>query len=83
MYHMKTTSVRELKSHFSKVEGLLRSGHTIRLTKRRRVIAHIIPPPRKKRVKMPDFMARLRKNFGKRKLKVSGAELIAWDRGRG
>lgn len=82
MYHMKKASIRDLRYKFSKVEDLLREGQPIQITRRRRVIAHLIPPPRRKPVKMPDFLARLYKTFGKRKLKVSGAELIAWDRGR-
>ena len=40
-------------------------------------------PVRIKRVdKLPDFYARMRKIFGKRKLKVTSAELLAWDRDR-
>ena len=82
MHHMKKASVRDLRYQFYKVEDLLRAGEEIEITKRRRVIAHLVPIQRKKARKLPDFYARLRKIFGKRKLAVSHAELLAWDRGR-
>jgi hypothetical protein len=38
------------------------------------------PVRRKKARKLPDFYARMRKIFGKKKLAVSSAELLRWDR---
>ncbi len=80
MYHMKKASVRDLRYRFSVVEDLLRDGHEIQITKRKRVIARLLPPETVVPVEMPDFLGRMKKIFGKKRMKVSGAELIALDR---
>lgn len=79
---MKKASVRDLRYKFYKVEALLREGEVIQITKRKRVIARLVPVEPSGPGQKPDFMARMRKLFGKRKLKVSNARLLAWDRGR-
>lgn len=81
MYHMKKASVRDLRYRFSIVEDLLRDGEEIQITKRKRVIARLLPPKRPKRIRRPDFMARMKKIF-KKPLRVSGAELLAEQRER-
>jgi antitoxin (DNA-binding transcriptional repressor) of toxin-antitoxin stability system len=80
MYHMKKATVRDLRYRFSVVEDLLRDGEEIHITKRKRVIARLLPPKPATRVRHPDFLARLKKIFGKKRMKVSGAEIIALDR---
>jgi antitoxin (DNA-binding transcriptional repressor) of toxin-antitoxin stability system len=82
MHHMKQASVRDLRYHFSEVERLLEQGEGIEITKRKRVIAHLLPVKRKRPVKRPDFLARLRKIYGNKVFKESNAELIAWERDR-
>jgi antitoxin (DNA-binding transcriptional repressor) of toxin-antitoxin stability system len=83
MHHMKKASVRDLRYRFSVVEELLRDGQEIHITKRKRVIARLLPPePKADTAPLPDFAARQRKIFGKKKLKVSGAELLAAERER-
>ncbi len=82
MYHMKSASVRDLRYRFSVVEELLREGKEIAITKRRRVIARLLPAKRTAAARRPDFVARLRKIYGSKNLKVSGAELLAKERGR-
>ena len=81
MHHMRNASVRDLRYRFPEVEDMLREGEEIQVTKRRRVIAKLIPvehsPIR------PDFHARLRALYGNNVLKVSGAELLAQERERG
>lgn len=79
MYHMAKASVRDLRYKFHEVEDLLRQGQEIQITKRKRVIARLVPERDPKAPELPDFLARLRKIFDK-PLKVSGAELIAKDR---
>jgi antitoxin (DNA-binding transcriptional repressor) of toxin-antitoxin stability system len=83
MYHMKQASVRDLRYHFSDVERLLQNREEVEITKRRRVVARLIPvsaqPHRRRR---PDFLARLRTIYGRKLLKVSGAELVAQERDR-
>ena len=78
---MKKASVRDLRYAFKKIERLLHQGEEIQITKRRRVIARLVPeaqvgPP------MPDFLERLKAIYGDKALKVTGAELIAHDRSR-
>ena len=80
MHHMKKATVRDLRYRFSVVEDLLREGEEIHITKRKRVIARLLPPKPVTPVDRPDFMARLKKIYGKKRMKVSGAEIIALDR---
>ncbi len=80
MDHMKKATVRDLRYRFSVVEDLLRDGEEIHITKRKRVIARLLPPKPAKRVRRPDFLARMKKIFGKKRMKISGAEIIALDR---
>jgi antitoxin (DNA-binding transcriptional repressor) of toxin-antitoxin stability system len=82
MYHMKKASIRDLRYRFSLVEALLRDGEEIQITKRKRVIARLLPPEPPRKVKMPDFMARMKKIFGKKRMKTSGAEQLAAERER-
>lgn len=82
MYHMKSASVRDLRYRFSRVEDLLREGNEIQITKRRRVIARLLPAKRSAPSRRPDFLARLRKIYGNKVLQVSGAEVLAEERGR-
>ena len=82
MCHMRKATVRDLRYRFRKVEDLLHEGEEIQITKRKRVIARLIPaksavPPRR-----PDFLARLTKIYRGKRMKVSGAELVAQERGR-
>lgn len=85
---MKTASLRDLRYSFKKVEHLLRQGEEVQITKRRRVIARLVPEQTPATPEMPDFMGRMRaiygneKSKGIKKLKVSGAELVREDRSR-
>jgi antitoxin (DNA-binding transcriptional repressor) of toxin-antitoxin stability system len=79
MYHMKTVSVRDLRYDFKKVELLLSQGAEIEITKRRKVIARLSPVPAV-RPPLPDFLARMRANYGDKVFEVSGADLISADR---
>jgi antitoxin (DNA-binding transcriptional repressor) of toxin-antitoxin stability system len=76
---MKDVSVRDLRYDFPKVEEILRSGEEIRITKRRRVIARLIPEPMD-RPPLPDFLGQLKEVFGDKVLKVTGAQIISEDR---
>lgn len=35
----------------------------------------------KKKLRRPDFLARLRQSFGKKKLSAAGTDVVVWDRG--
>lgn len=82
MYHMKKASIRDLRYDFAKIERMLRLGEEIHITKRRRIIARLVPESEPRPVEAPDFLGRLHAIYGKKTLKVSGAELIEKDRGR-
>jgi antitoxin (DNA-binding transcriptional repressor) of toxin-antitoxin stability system len=84
MYHMTKASVRDLRYDFKKIERLLLQGEEIQITKRRRVIARLVPERAEDAniKKMPDFRARMRSIFGDKVLAVSGADLISADRDR-
>jgi antitoxin (DNA-binding transcriptional repressor) of toxin-antitoxin stability system len=79
---MTKASVSDLRYRFRKLEDLLRQGQEIQITKRNRVIATLVPAKKEARIELPDFEARLKKIYGNRKMKVSGAKLIARDRDR-
>jgi antitoxin (DNA-binding transcriptional repressor) of toxin-antitoxin stability system len=82
MYHMRKASVRDLRYRFSEVERLLQEGENIEITKRKRVIAHLLPVSSRVARERPDFLGRLRAIYGAKTLKVSGAELLARERSR-
>jgi antitoxin (DNA-binding transcriptional repressor) of toxin-antitoxin stability system len=82
MYHMRRATLRDLRYRFTAVENLLDAGEEIEITRRKRVIARLLPPATTARGKRPDFLARLARIYGGKRLKVSGAELLAKDRTR-
>jgi len=82
MYHMRNATVRDLRYRFREVENLLRAGEEIHITKRKRVIARVVPIKPPGRPQRPDFLARLKDFYGDKPLKVSGAELISRERDR-
>ena len=63
---MKTASVRELRQNFKHLLTWIEAGEEVQITKRRRVVARLVPEAATKRtlVKMPDFAARLKKIHG-------------------
>jgi antitoxin (DNA-binding transcriptional repressor) of toxin-antitoxin stability system len=82
MCHMKIATVRDLRYRFPQIEAQLREGEEIQITKRRRVIGRLVPERPKPGHAWPDFVARLQQIYGDKKLKVSGAELLALERDR-
>ncbi len=82
MYHMKNVSVRDLRYDFKKVEHLLSQGEEIQVTKRRHVIARLVPEKPADRPPMPDFLARLKAIYGDKMMEISAAEIIRMDRDR-
>lgn len=65
---MKTATVRDLRNDFAKLEAWLGEGEEIRIERRGQPVAILTPvkPSARKKIKMPDFMARLRENWGDR-----------------
>ena len=79
---MRQASVRDLRYEFKKIERLLHQGEEIQITKRRRVIARLVPESDRACPAVPDFLGRLRAIYGEKLLAVSGADLVAQDRNR-
>ena len=84
IYRMYTVTVSDLRYDFSKVERMLREGHSLRVTKRGKVIARLEPVSDSSgvdgRPPLPDFLARMQAIFGDRILEPTGAELISAER---
>jgi len=80
MYHMKRASLRDLRYNFAAVENLLQAGEEVQITRRRRVIARLVPGGDAETGKRPEFLARLRSIYGTKRLAVSGAELLSRER---
>jgi antitoxin (DNA-binding transcriptional repressor) of toxin-antitoxin stability system len=82
MHHMRKATVRDLRYRFREVENLLREGEEVQITKRKRVIATLMPAQPNIPSPRPDFLARLKKLHRSKPLKVSGAELVSRERDR-
>jgi antitoxin (DNA-binding transcriptional repressor) of toxin-antitoxin stability system len=82
MYHMTKASIRDLRYEFKKIERLLLQGEEIQITKRRRVIARLVPESADGAKEVPDFHERRRRIYGDKVLSVSGAEFLSADRNR-
>lgn len=62
---MKTASVYEVQHHFSRVLKWIAAGETVVIERRKVPVAKLVPTkPKVKPVAMPDFRARLKKNYG-------------------
>ena len=73
-------NIRQLRDT-RRLKAWLKSGKTVELRERDRVIAHIVPENEAKApAKWPDFEARRKKIFGDRIL--SGADIVIEERGR-
>ena len=75
---MPSVNLRQLRDT-KRLKTWLRSGKTVELRERDRVIARIVPEPAKPR-KYPDFAAMRHEIFGDRIL--PGADLLIEERGR-
>jgi prevent-host-death family protein len=82
MYHMKRASIRDLRYRFKEVEASLAAGEEIEIVRRNKPIATLVPVKPQGPVKMPDFMARLRRIHGDFVSERSMADLIAEERDR-
>ena len=79
---MRKATVRDLRYRFREVESLLREGAEIQITKRKRVIATLVPPKPTVPARRPNFLARLKRIYGEKRMRISGAELLSRERDR-
>lgn len=72
---MKTATVRDLRNDFARVAEWIDGGEKVQLTRHGKVIACIVPVRRspKKPVEWPDFIARLKRIYGRKILPDSKA----------
>lgn len=60
---MRTMSVRDVQHRFKDVLAWVEKGESIEVTRRGKVVATVNPPTRRASPVLPDFMARLKKDF--------------------
>lgn len=77
---MRTVTVRDLRYDFQRVEGLLRQGEELRISKRGRVIARLALEPIRR--ELPDFQERMKAVYGDACMAVAGSEIVRADRDR-
>jgi antitoxin (DNA-binding transcriptional repressor) of toxin-antitoxin stability system len=82
MYHMKKASVRDLRYRFPQIEAQLRSGEEIQITKRKRVIARLLPVRPQARKATPDFLKMLHEIYGDKVMTTLGTDLVSEQRGQ-
>ncbi len=65
---MKTATIRDLRYDFAKLEGWLRSGEEIQITKHNKPVATLLKakPVTKELPPQPDYQARLKRIWGDR-----------------
>jgi antitoxin (DNA-binding transcriptional repressor) of toxin-antitoxin stability system len=64
MWYMKTATIRQIHNEFGQVLEWVQRGEEVLVKRRRNVVARILPPPGPAESVLPDFRARLRKQFG-------------------
>ena len=78
----RAVSMRELQQNLKRVVARVERGETVELTKRRRVVAKLVPVwPQKPAEPWPDLEARARSVFGDRVISPGASELLIQERG--
>jgi antitoxin (DNA-binding transcriptional repressor) of toxin-antitoxin stability system len=75
-----TITVRELQKHLKRVLATVARGHTLQVTRRRRLVA-VLGPPRPAAAAWPDLEARARGVLGSRIVAPSASEIVIAGRG--
>lgn len=82
---MKTATVRQLRTEFPKVLAWVNSGQEVTITRRRQVVASLVPAgnhPKRQPV-LPDFRARLQRTYGTKTVPAAVmTDILAENRGR-
>jgi antitoxin (DNA-binding transcriptional repressor) of toxin-antitoxin stability system len=63
---MKTATVRDLRNRFPRIAEWIEQGQPVEITRAGKVFARLVPapPPKPRRFRMPDMMARLKQTYG-------------------
>ena len=80
---MKTASIRDLRNQFPLVARWIEEGESVEITRAGKPFARLAPLPEtyRKPVVMPDFLARMRRDFPDGKASVSLQSIVDYDRG--
>lgn len=78
---MKKVSIMEAQHNLSKVLQQVEEGHAVYVTRRKQVVAKVIPPEKEGAVTFPDFAKRARQTWGKAWTGASTDDLLDETRG--
>lgn len=81
MNERKTYSIMESQHNLARVVREVEAGYEVRITRRKKLVARLVPPEEDDRVEFPDFAARARRVWGERWHGSSSDALL--DEGRG
>ena len=61
---MKTATIRDIRHDFGRILSWVEEGQQVEITKRRRIVARMVPvKPKAPKKEWPDFMGRMKKAF--------------------
>jgi antitoxin (DNA-binding transcriptional repressor) of toxin-antitoxin stability system len=78
---MKKVSIMEAQHNLSKVLQQVEEGHAVYVTRRKQVVAKILPPGQTGKLEFPNFTKRAKQTWGKPWTGVSTDELLDESRG--
>jgi len=78
---MKQFSIMETQHNLSKVLREVEAGEEVQITRRKKVVARLLPPAVSEPVRFPDFSARARRTWGETWKGSSSDELLNQSRG--
>lgn len=78
---MKQFSIMETQHNLSRVLREVEAGHEVQITRRKKVVARLLPPSKPETVEFPDFAARARAVWGGSWEGTSSDELLDESRG--
>ncbi|MEX0330690.1 MAG: type II toxin-antitoxin system Phd/YefM family antitoxin [Puniceicoccaceae bacterium] len=78
---MKKVSIMEAQHNLSKVLQKVEEGQAVYVTRRKKVVAKIVPPTSEEPVKFPDFAGRARRTWGGKWSGTASSDLLDESRG--
>ena len=77
---MKTTTVREVQHNLNKVLRWVEDGEAVAITRRKRVVAKLVPSTSTGRMEWPDFTKRMKSIWGKAPRGKAASKVIIEER---